>query len=280
MRKTTVYLKDLNEFTPGGHDDKPELRLMAYRWINRFLKGDDSPVTEPDLPKIDGKDLRAFPDELPTDELNTKIDEVFVPAGVKKLPKTAADLAFWRESKMSELQRLVFHLTNIPPFIGTPATWLAVLDRGEDAKPEWLAKVIGSDSVRWMPPIQLQDPAPFYIQRSLPLLGQTVDSFRLADVFTAAYAPKIAGHGQAGIIAAYAALLLTNVAEVVLVDPPVSHREGPIFLNILRVMDIPEALGLLAPRPLTIYTAKREAFADTANIYALAGGKLKFEPLP
>jgi hypothetical protein len=45
-------------------------------------------------------------------------------------------------------------------------------------------------------------------------------------------------------------------------------------------MDIPEALGLLAPRPLTIYTSQREAFADTASIYALAGGKLNFKPLP
>jgi len=33
--------------TPGGHDDKVELRLMAYRWINRFRRGDDKPVTEP-----------------------------------------------------------------------------------------------------------------------------------------------------------------------------------------------------------------------------------------
>src|SRR5215212_2193324 len=48
--------------TPGGHDDKPELRLMAYRWINRFLKGDDKPVTEPELPPMEGKLLRAFPD--------------------------------------------------------------------------------------------------------------------------------------------------------------------------------------------------------------------------
>src|SRR2546428_770687 len=50
---------------PGGHDDKPELRLMAYRWINRHLKGDDAAVTEPNLPPIEGKLLRAFPEELP-----------------------------------------------------------------------------------------------------------------------------------------------------------------------------------------------------------------------
>src|SRR5262245_26109259 len=32
--------------TPGGHEDNLELRLMAYRWINRHLKGDNSPVQE------------------------------------------------------------------------------------------------------------------------------------------------------------------------------------------------------------------------------------------
>jgi hypothetical protein len=34
-------------------------------------------VTEPELPKIDGPMLRAFPGELPADEINTKIDESF-----------------------------------------------------------------------------------------------------------------------------------------------------------------------------------------------------------
>ena len=69
--------------TPGGHEDNPELRLMAYRWINRYLKNDNGAVTEPELPKIEGKDLRVFPDELPSDERNTKIDEIFVPVGEK-----------------------------------------------------------------------------------------------------------------------------------------------------------------------------------------------------
>ena len=37
------------------------------------------------------------------------------------------------------------------------------------------------------------------------------------------------------------------VDEVVILDPPTSHRDGPHFLNVMRVLDIPEALGLLAP---------------------------------
>jgi len=263
---------------------------MAYRWINRFLKGDDSPVTEPDLPKIEGKDLRAFPDDLPFDELNTKIDEVFVPLATKSLPKTATELTSWREGKMAELRRSVFHL---PQEQGTAirsasgSGWLAVLDDTDtDSKPEWLAKVVGAASVYAIPPTRLQDPAPYYIRRSLPLLGQTVDSMRLADVIRSIREGehpreplKVTGRGQAGIIAAYTALFRSNVSEVVLVDPPTSHRDGPIFLNIVRVMDIPEGLGLLAPRPLTIYTSRREAFAETERIYAIAGGALKFKTL-
>src|SRR6185295_887294 len=77
--------------TAGGHDDKPELRLMAYRWINHFLKKDDSAVTEPELPKIEGKMLRAFSEELPSDELNTRIDEFFVPLATNAVPRNARE---------------------------------------------------------------------------------------------------------------------------------------------------------------------------------------------
>jgi hypothetical protein len=79
-----------------------------------------------------------------------------------------------------------------------------------------------------------------------------------------------------GIIAAYAALFEPAITEVVIVDPPKSHMEGPIFLNIMRVLDIPEALGLLAPRPLTLINAKDKAFDRTAEIYKLAGAEKNF----
>jgi hypothetical protein len=89
----------------------------------------------------------------------------------------------------------------------------------------------------------------------------------------------LAGRGPAGIIAAYAALLsLGMVKEVVILDPPASHAEGPHFLNVMRVLDIPEALGLLAPDvKLTLIGAKDKAFDRTAAIYKLAGAEAKFE---
>ena len=60
-------------------------------------------------------------------------------------------------------------------------------------------------------------------------------------------------------------------------DPPKSHKEGPYFLNVLRVLDIPEALGLLAPNvKLTLVGAKDKAFDRTAQLYKLAGAEDKF----
>lgn len=317
--------------TPGGHDDNPELRLMAYRWINRHLKGDNSPVTEPELPKIEGKLLRAFPDELPTDELNTRIDEFFVPpAGTNSLPTTATEFATWQNGKLNELRRIVFR--NLPAPSSTPEKrsfggsrtssgtwtsepgisipwifyppheakrgqplWLVVLGEDEPltARPEWLNKAVGDVPVLLVSPrnsgaARWSDPPPYYVQRSLPLLGQTVDSGRLADVLTAANHAlgsegktrvHIIGRGKAGLLAANAALLEPRLAEVVVVEPPLSYRDGPIFLNVLRVTDVPEALGILAPRPLTIYS-KIPAFERTASIYRAAGATLKVRPEP
>jgi cephalosporin-C deacetylase-like acetyl esterase len=317
--------------TPGGHDDNPELRLMAYRWINRFLKNDNSPVTEPDLPKIEGKLLRAFPDELPADELNTKIDEVFVPAATNARPQTLEAFQSWRETTLRELRRIVFAgatadrpanaglkfnprepasgtLTSAPgirvPWAYFPATnggavatiWFVVLSGDESvaSRPDWLKRAVGDKPALLVGPrntgsLRWDDPPPFYIQRALPLVGRTVDRCRLDDVLAAVNQVlavpgdsqvRIIGRGAAGIIAAYTALLEPRLAEAMVVDPPSSHREGPIFLNVLRVIDIPEALGLLAPRPLTIWSAQPAAFEATLSLYEVAGGRLEIIAWP
>ena len=61
------------------------------------------------------------------------------------------------------------------------------------------------------------------------------------------------------------------IGNAIVIDPPKSHKEGPHFLHVLRVLDIPEALGLLAPTPLTIIGGLDPAFDRTAEIYRLAG---------
>ncbi len=123
---------------------------------------------------------------------------------------------------------------------------------------------------------------PNYVECAHVLVGQTTDERKLHYLLETVsrlsrkqgqdkWDGRIVGKGQAGIIAAYAALLEPSIKEVILIDPPTTHKDGPYFLNVLRVLDIPEALGLLAPRRLTIIGGKNKAFDRTAEIYRLAG---------
>jgi len=63
-----------------------------------------------------------------------------------------------------------------------------------------------------------------------------------------------------GILGAYSALFESLIQEVVVVAPAGSHAEGPAFLNVLRILDVPEALGLLAPRALRLVNASDTAY--------------------
>jgi len=321
--------------TPGGHDDKLPLRLAAYRWINRFLKGQDSEVTEPEVPPFPEEELRVFPDELPPDEINTKIDESFVPVGRPALPESPGELAAWQEGLRERLRQFCFgawpavpdlaflgeggeagtgpvlgsqplsgvvvtdpplecRWRSLPGSEGSRVRWLIVLNDGEseESLPAWAQPLVGEDSVVLFSPRGVgagawSEEPPYYVRRSLALLGQTVDSGRVWDVW--AFAERlaaadeagtwqVAGRGQAGLIGAYAALFTPALQRITVVEPPASHREGPIFLNVLRVLDIPVALGLLAPRPLTVCGADPAAFPETVRLYQLAGaaGELRW----
>ena len=119
------------------------------------------------------------------------------------------------------------------------------------------------------------------------LVGRTVDDMRLYDVLCAvdqvASHPSfdgteltVAGKGAAGILGAYAALLDHRITRVILHSPPLSHKNGPIFLNILRYTDIPQALAMLAPRELVFLTHEIDAFCYTRDIYSLHDARESF----
>jgi dienelactone hydrolase len=113
-------------------------------------------------------------------------------------------------------------------------------------------------------------------------LGRTVDSMRLWDV---AQAAKVLygrareqsgsegvvtlGIGASGILGLYAALDDEHITQVMLIDPPTSHRDGPVLLNALRFTDLPEVAALLAPRRLTFFGRVPDAFQKTSAIYSL-----------
>jgi hypothetical protein len=182
------------------------------------------------------------------------------------------------------------------------ARWLLVLNPDEDTKrlPEWARKIVGEDSVLLLSPrgsgpgapgAWTRDKFPNPIERSMALLGGTVDGGRVWDVITIvgrraepAVRWRAAGRGRAGVLAVYAALYQPAIEAVVALDPPASHRPrtaneeyGPPLLNVLRVLDIPEAMGCLAPRRLTLLGARDAAFDRTAAIYRLAGAADRFE---
>ncbi|MBW7997866.1 MAG: prolyl oligopeptidase family serine peptidase [Candidatus Glassbacteria bacterium] len=125
------------------------------------------------------------------------------------------------------------------------------------------------------------------VQRTAVIVGRTLDDMRLADVLAAVdflvrhpahdgSPVTVIGKGRMGVIAAYAALLDERIGRVILHRPPLSHNEAPVFLNVLRYTDIPQALAMLAPRELVFLTGEVEHFAFTRSIYELYGAGKNF----
>jgi dienelactone hydrolase len=103
-----------------------------------------------------------------------------------------------------------------------------------------------------------------HIQRRLPLIGQSWDGMQVWDITRAIQAVQEihadkpstirlqARNGQAGI-ALYAGIFSPAVAEVYLHNPPLTHRHGAYFLNVLRILDMPQAVALAFPRRVVIH---------------------------
>jgi hypothetical protein len=132
----------------------------------------------------------------------------------------------------------------------------------------------GVDEVPWRRTVQRD------VLRNAMHLGRTLDSMRLWDVMRSVQALKqqldvdpqritLVGRGPSGVLGLYAAIFDESIAQVVLLEPPTSHRQGPIFLNILRYTDLPEAAGLLAPRRLIFFGKIPEAYQPTQTVYRL-----------
>ncbi|MFO0958708.1 MAG: acetylxylan esterase [Isosphaeraceae bacterium] len=110
------------------------------------------------------------------------------------------------------------------------------------------------------------------IRRRFYLLGETLDGQRVWDVRRGLAAlreqtnPSVLGvrpkrreggvtlvaQGSMAPIALFAAIFEPDVAAVELVDPPSTFADGPAFLNVEKILDMPQAAALLYPRPLTI----------------------------
>ena len=319
----------------GGHAYRQDIRQAAFRFINMHLKNDARVVTDSEVDlvtesgneqqhPIEPEKLRVFPkdSDIPADQLNTTIDEHFVPVAAVAPPRQG-QYETWKVALLTELRRVVFRYfpqriaparllgevepdhvrLESEPGIEIRLRRIAESESVKDAKRillvvenadanetnlDWLRRVRQpGDAVyvcapRGVGPTQwTRKNPPNYVERSHVLLGRTVDTGRVWDIVSAARylqdtsdghtSVYVLGEGGAGVLAAYAALWEPEIAGVILNEPMLSHTKAkaPQFLNVLRVCDVPDILGMLAPRPLTIYGGG-EALEKVAAIYTAA----------
>jgi dienelactone hydrolase/pimeloyl-ACP methyl ester carboxylesterase len=164
---------------------------------------------------------------------------------------------------------------------GETLDWLDRVREPEDAV--YVLAPRGVGETRWT-----QKNPPNYVERSHVLLGRTVDGGRIRDVVAVAKhlrdkhqgaAPvHVCGRRGAAILAAYAALHDDRIAGITAIEPPASHMDSdaPQLLNVLRVCDIPDAFGMLAPRPLTIH-GRAADWEKVSRIYSAADARDKLQ---
>ena len=98
-----------------------------------------------------------------------------------------------------------------------------------------------------------------HMKRQAMVMGTTLESIQMYELLRAITFLRtlpnvdsgritVAGKGEMGVNAMYAALLDEKVQRIVLQSPPPSHRDGPHYLGVLRYTDIPEVAALLADK--------------------------------
>lgn len=127
------------------------------------------------------------------------------------------------------------------------------------------------------------------IKMSAALIGTTVESMQLWDLLRSVdflvegealklSAISVYGRKQMGALALYEAALDPRITRVILEDPPTSHwqAQAPALLNILRITDLPEVAGMVAPREIVSLSSAPEPYTYATSIYRLYGQKNSF----
>ena len=93
--------------TEGPHKDTQELRVHAMRWMNRWLKDDDSLIGNVATPFFEPQQLRVF-DKLPQNEIVTTAHESFVRKANEELPLSDEAFELSQRNWMKRLDEIVF----------------------------------------------------------------------------------------------------------------------------------------------------------------------------
>ncbi len=359
--------------TKGPHEDTPALRLGEFRWMNRWLKGDTSPITDTTRPRLTPQQLKVF-DRPPADAINDVVHERFRPLARFELPQSPEVTREWWKGKAAELRHGLLDRTfrgwpaKPPALVVRPAGEArqdGILLRGYDFTSEegvplrlfvaqaegvqptevianvvdeeewgrWLADLgpafrellhggvnpaprpypdhsakrftqllrtmrayrlayaivapRGVGPTRWSESSRFDGkPVGQHIRRRFLILGQTLEGQQVWDVRRAiACLGSVAdlkkatlslqGKGESAAIALYAGLFEPGVASFDLWHPPSSHRRGPTLLNVLTILDMPQAVALALPRPVRLHVESDRAkeWEWTEQLQAVLGGK-------
>jgi len=253
----------------GPHKDTQQLRVNAFEWFERHLKGKKAfaELLPPATSVLEPTDLKVFV-EAPGDQRTTTIHETFVPKAESGSFATKAQLlehvfGGWpddpedlKQSKEGD----TIHFTSQSPF-RLPIR-LAGKNAGQEkpfvlhvcTEAEWAARPAGADgwlAVRGIGPTRWnQNPREqTHIRRRFVLLGQTVDGMRAYDIRRAVQALEQTVQGPVTLratdpvlsqLCAYAAAFEDGVKDLE-IQPAASHRGGAVIPNILRFGDFPSA---------------------------------------
>jgi hypothetical protein len=118
------------------------------------------------------------------------------------------------------------------------------------------------------------------VRRRFLVLGRTLEETRVHDARRAVRAlagdPDLSraplwleAEGEMAAVALYAGLFEEQVSGFELKSLPSTHRKGPPLLNVLRVLDLPQAAALVFPRPVRLTDVKPEDFEWTRRAAAV-----------
>lgn len=127
------------------------------------------------------------------------------------------------------------------------------------------------------------------LRRRFMLVGQTLDGMRVWDICRAIEALHsmkpvrnapltVEASGNMGVNALYASLFVSGISDLSLAHIPASQMEGPDYLNVLKILDIPEAAAMAAERcPLRLQSDETNGWEFLREMADSPVGKVKVE---
>lgn len=239
------------------------------------------PMANRDLPEKDDYDtwrskltrdlwsatFRGFPERIPA----AKMGKVSSERGILLETEPGIIIPLRVIYRRERVDYVVIHLDQDPSNLST------IRDQLSDSTTIYKLSPRGKGDTQWT-----RKNPPNYVERAHVLLGQTVAEGQIRDVIATAKFLKeqhrdgirlyISGSGSAAVLAAYAAMLEPSIDGAFLDAPIESHmdNECPPLLNVLRVCDVPDVLGAIAPKPLHLSNFNGSSSKKVRAIYQAA----------